>query len=126
MRTFVVAKQRFVVHLRPEDVHAALTDAIPYEAVVAGLANLVEWGNLRADPDTSRVTTVEDFRRARFLYQLTSRGEAVERALNAYDEHLGRRRSLQACRADRREMSGSAADPEAAVDAFGRAAADRA
>jgi len=118
MRTFVVAKQRFVVHLRPEDVHAALPDAIPHEAVVAGLANLVEWGNLRADPDTSRVTTVEDFRRARFLYQLTSRGEAVERALDAYDEYLGRRGSLQAVAlADIAEQLRAlhvlAADPEA-------------
>lgn len=96
MQTFVVAKQRFVVHLRPEDVHASLTEPVPYETIVAHLASLVEWGNLRADPDTSRVTTVEDFRRARFLYQLTTRGEAVERALDAYDEHLGRRGSLQA------------------------------
>jgi uncharacterized protein (TIGR02677 family) len=56
----------------------------------------VQWGNLRGDPDTSRVTTIEDFHRPRFLYQLTREGEAVERALAAYDEHLGRRGSLQA------------------------------
>lgn len=99
MAAFVAAKQRFVVHLRPEDVHeaiAAATPAVGLEAVGDGLGKLVEWGNLRADPDTSRVTTVEDFRRARFLYQLTQRGEAVERALATYDEHLGRRGSLQA------------------------------
>jgi uncharacterized protein (TIGR02677 family) len=60
------------------------------------LTRLVEWGNLRADPDTSRVTTVEDFHRSRFLYQLTERGEAVELAITAYDEALGRRGALQA------------------------------
>src|SRR4051812_9319212 len=98
MLAFVAAKRRFVVHLRSEDVVAELTgdggaDPGP---VAEALAKLVEWGNLRADPDTSRVTTVEDFHRARFLYQLTRGGEAAERALVAYDEHLGRRGALQA------------------------------
>jgi uncharacterized protein (TIGR02677 family) len=66
------------------------------ETVAEALAQLREWGNLRADPDTSRVTTVEDFHRARYLYQLTHRGEAAERALKVYDEQLGRRGALQA------------------------------
>ena len=66
------------------------------DAVADALRPLVQWGNLRGDPDTSRVTTIEDFHRPRFLYQLTREGEAVERALAAYDEHLGRRGSLQA------------------------------
>jgi uncharacterized protein (TIGR02677 family) len=99
MSAFVAAKQRFVVHLRPEDVHeqlAACGSGATLEAVADGLRPLVGWGNLRDDPDTSRVTTVEDFHRTRFLYQLTQEGEAVERALSAYDEHLGRRGSLQA------------------------------
>ena len=41
-----------------------------------------------ADPDTSRVTSVEDFHRARFLYQLTHAGEAAERSLAVFDERL--------------------------------------
>lgn len=101
MRTFVRAKSRFNVHLRPEDVvemlsgdpglgGPALTD------VGAELRSLVDWGNLRGDPDTSRVTTVEDFNRPRFLYQLTPAGEAAETALEAFDEALGRRGELQA------------------------------
>jgi uncharacterized protein (TIGR02677 family) len=49
-----------------------------------------------ADPDTSRVTSVEDFHRARFLYQLTHAGEAAERSLALFDEQLGRRGALQA------------------------------
>lgn len=109
MGCFAAAKQRFVVHLRPEDVHAAVHDsdagegaatgpaAVPtLEEVTAALDQLVGWGNLRADPDTARVTSVEDFNRARYLYQLTHAGEAAEEALAAYDAALGRRGALQA------------------------------
>nr|WP_308294932.1 DUF2397 family protein [Streptomyces sp. JJ66] len=53
-------------------------------------------GHLRAEPDTARVTAVEDFCRKRFIYQLTREGEAAETALGAYDEPLGRRGELQA------------------------------
>ncbi|MGH3626452.1 MAG: TIGR02677 family protein, partial [Sciscionella sp.] len=95
MLIFVRAKRRFSVHLRPEDVHDAM-DGVELAALADTLQRLVEWGNLRADPDTSRVTTVEDFHRARYLYQLTDRGEAVEVAVAAFDEALGRRGSLQA------------------------------
>src|SRR5271155_2146532 len=101
MAEFVAAKRRFVVHLRGEDLHEALTREqadghVSIEAVADALSQLVEWGNLRADPDTSRVTTVEDFHRARFLYQLTGPGEAAERALGVYEEQLGKRGALQA------------------------------
>ncbi len=101
MGEFVAAKRRFVVHLRLEDIREAILRdpsdrQIAAEAIADALAKLVEWGNLRADPDTSRVTTVEDFHRARYLYQLTTQGEAAERALAVYDEQLGRRGALQA------------------------------
>ncbi|RPF44980.1 uncharacterized protein (TIGR02677 family) [Streptomyces sp. Ag109_G2-6] len=99
MRVFVVAKERFAVHLRPEDVHAALPGEVrpaELDAVVKALDSLVGWGNLRADPDTARVTAVEDFYRKRFIYQLTRAGEAAEEALGVYDEALGRRGALQA------------------------------
>ena len=98
MLAFVAAKRRFVVHLRSEDVVAELAADVLADpkAVADALAQLVEWGNLRADPDTSRVTSVEDFHRARFLYQLTRAGEAAERSLAVFDEQLGRRGALQA------------------------------
>ncbi|MEV2225109.1 TIGR02677 family protein [Nocardia vinacea] len=99
MDAFVVAKRRFTVHLRPEDVrdHLLVTggQAPEPETVAEALTRLQEWGNLRSDPDTSRVTTVEEFHRARYLYQLTREGEAAELALATYDEALGRRGSLQ-------------------------------
>ncbi|MFG2879409.1 TIGR02677 family protein [Streptomyces sp. NPDC048337] len=99
MRTFLVAKERFAVHLRPEEVHSGLVGGVrpaELEGVVGALDKLVAWGNLRADPDTGRVTAVEDFYRKRFIYQLTREGEAAEQALSAYDEALGRRGALQA------------------------------
>lgn len=96
MGVFVHAKRRFTVHLRPEDVHEALDRSVEIPAVTDALGSLTGWGNLRADPDTSRVTTVEDFHRARFLYQLTPAGEAAEQALATYDEALERRGALQA------------------------------
>ncbi|MGW2813556.1 TIGR02677 family protein [Streptomyces sp. NPDC001415] len=99
MRAFLAAKERFAVHLRPDDVLAALPTqdrSVELDAVVKALDSLVEWGNLRADPDTARVTAVEDFYRKRFIYQLTQAGEAAEEALSSYDEALGRRGALQA------------------------------
>ena len=88
----VRAKESFVVHVRPDDVQ----HAVPGHDAAALLEALVGWGNLRSDPDTGRVTTVEDFHRARRLYALTPQGEAVERALRTYDDQLGRRAELQA------------------------------
>lgn len=96
MGAFLRAKHRFMVHMRPEDVCESLGSEYELADLAEAMNKLVGWGNLRADPDTSRVTTVEDFHRARFLYQLTRQGEAAEQALHAYDEALGRRGALQA------------------------------
>lgn len=98
LTAFTAAKRRFTVHLRPDDVAPSLRAAGvdgDQQALVGALMQLCEWGNLRADPDTARVTSVEEFRRARFLYQLTREGEAAEIALAAYDTTLGRRGALQ-------------------------------
>ena len=98
---FAQARARFTVHLRPEDVLAELrreTDAAPVaiETVAAALEQLMLWGNLHADADTGRVTTVEDFHRARYLYQLTRHGQAAVAAIAAYEQALGHRGQLQA------------------------------
>jgi uncharacterized protein (TIGR02677 family) len=94
LRTFARAKERFIVHLRPEDVAADLQIAAD-EQLIQALEQLVIWGNLRADVDTSRVTTVEDFHRKRCLYQLTAAGQAAEQAIAFYEEAIGRRGQLQ-------------------------------
>ncbi|HZD00342.1 MAG TPA: DUF2397 family protein [Actinomycetes bacterium] len=69
MGVFVAAKRRFLVHLRPEDLASSLEEAdgapAGLAAVEAALKQLEQWRNLRADPDTSRVTTVDDFHRPR-------------------------------------------------------------
>jgi uncharacterized protein (TIGR02677 family) len=98
MGVFVRAKQEFSVHLRPEDVHLGLpaVGRPSLEAVARALEALARWGNLRADPDTGRVTALEDFYRSRHIYQLSRAGEAAEEALAAYDAALGRRGELQA------------------------------
>ncbi|MFC5182479.1 TIGR02677 family protein [Actinomadura harenae] len=100
MRVFVANKQRFVVHLRPEDVAEALRQdggpPLGEDAVDAALKSLTGWVNLRSSPDTGRVTTVEDFNRPRHLYQLSREGEAAERALEVYEQEIGRRGELQA------------------------------
>ena len=94
LRTFARAKERFIVHLRPEDVAAELLINAD-DQLTQALEQLVVWGNLRADADTSRVTTVEDFHRKRSLYQLTAAGQAAEQAIAFYEEAIGRRGQLQ-------------------------------
>lgn len=94
LRTFASAKERFIVHLRPEDVAAELRVESD-EQLTQALEQLVTWGNLRGDVDTSRVTTVEDFHRKRSLYQLTGAGQAAEKAIAFYEEAVGRRGQLQ-------------------------------
>jgi uncharacterized protein (TIGR02677 family) len=94
LRAFAQAKERFIVHLRPEEVAAELRRDSD-EQLAQALEKLVEWGNLRADADTGRVTSVEDFHRKRFLFQLTPAGQAAEQAIAFYEEAIGRRGALQ-------------------------------
>ncbi|MGK5729554.1 DUF2397 family protein [Streptomyces sp. URMC 124] len=99
MRAFLATKQRFAMHLRPEDVREALpADERPaeLEIVVEALDSLVERGNLRADPDTARVTAVEDFYRKRFVYRLTRAWGGRGGGAATHDEALGRRGARQA------------------------------
>lgn len=101
MRALMAEKERFTVHVRPEQVSASLRadggGPIEQDAVSDALEQLAEpsWGNVLAFPDSSRVTALEDFYRRRMLYQLSRPGEAAERALALYDAALGTRGSLQ-------------------------------
>ncbi len=102
---FADAKARFVLHLRPNDVVAFMPSRADGEEVDALLRQLVNWGNLSADPDTAEVATVEEFYRARFLYRLTAEGEATERALEVFEQGLRRSGELQtAALADIRDL----------------------
>lgn len=98
MASFAAAKRQFRLHMRPDEVlaEARWSDGVPkLEEVQSALAQLTEWGNLEAQPDTARVASISDFYRARFLYRLSHGGEAVETALTAFAEALGRRAELQ-------------------------------
>jgi uncharacterized protein (TIGR02677 family) len=101
LRVFMQAKTSFALHLRPADVRVALHDEGLLEesdagAVDAALAQLCEWRNLESHRDTADVTTIEEFYRPRFLYQLTLEGEAAERALALFYETLVQPGELQA------------------------------
>lgn len=100
---FATAKRQFRLHLRPDDVlaEAHWPDAAPtLEAVQHALGQLVEWGNLQAQPDTARVSTIEDFYRKRLLYRMSVGGEAVEAGLQAFSDTLARRAELQSVALD--------------------------
>jgi len=100
---FAASKRQFRLHLRPDEVLAEATwgTAPPaLETVQQALGQLVDWGNLQAQPDTARVATIEDFYRKRLLYRMTSGGEAVEAGLQAFVEALARRAELQSVALD--------------------------
>lgn len=101
MGAFVTAKSQFKLHLRPAEIATAFSsnsDARPLAEGELDLAliQLCEWRNLDKYPDTAAVATVDDFYRARFLFQITAEGEAAERAVEVYEEHLRRPGELQA------------------------------
>jgi uncharacterized protein (TIGR02677 family) len=90
---FVQAKERFRLHLRPDEVWNELT--LEGQAMVGEraaldllLSYLVEHGNLVAAADTGDVRTIEDFYRARFLFQSSRAGEAAEAAICLFQEQL--------------------------------------
>ena len=93
MQVFMDSKERFALHLRPADVLVGIAvfpfaEPVDLPAVEALLNQLCDWGNLESHPDTADVTTVEDFLRRRYLFQITVRGEAAERAIAAYEESI--------------------------------------
>jgi len=95
---FARATRQYRLQLRPDEVLAeARWPGRPPapEEVNAALVQLRDWGNLESHPDTSRVSTLSDFYRARFLYRLSQGGEAVEAALALFVQTLQRRAELQ-------------------------------
>jgi uncharacterized protein (TIGR02677 family) len=98
METFAAAKRQFRLQLRPDEVQAEARwpGAAPsLDEIQLSLTQLADWGNLEAQPDTARVSSIEDFYRARFLYRLSLGGEAVEAALATFARILSRQSELQ-------------------------------
>ena len=90
MRAFMESKERFVLHLRSQEILNEVGSRgigeLPGESEIeSALSQLCEWGNLEAHPDTTDVTTVEDFYKQRFLFRITAQGEAAERALDLFE-----------------------------------------
>src|SRR5262245_35172379 len=90
MRVFMESRARFVFHLRPREVFdrvvaAGFRDLVDQAEIDAALSRLSEWGNLEAFPDTADVTTVEDFYKQRYFFQLTREGEAAQEALQFFE-----------------------------------------
>lgn len=121
MRVFGHAKARFALHLRPADVRAGLagqtldgSEPIDVESL---LGKLCEWGNLAAYKDNADVATAEDFYRPRHLYQLTTDGEAAEKAIDFFFDTLKKPGELQTTALDDirsllRELEALAAEAE--------------
>lgn len=98
LEAFAAAKRQYRLQLRPDEVLAeARWDGVPpsIEEVNSVLTQLAEWGNLDSQPDMARVTTLADYYRARFLYRLSEGGEAVEAALDQFEQAMRRRAELQ-------------------------------
>lgn len=98
MDVFAAAKRQYRLQLRPDEVlaEASWPDSPPrIEEVNSALAQLAEWGNLESQPDMARVSSLNDFYRARFLYRLSHGGEAVETGLAVFFQTLQRRAELQ-------------------------------
>lgn len=94
LSVFVEARQRFALHLRPEEIDQAI-EVPDTTKVESALRQLVEWGNLEAHQDTTEVATVEEFYRPRYLFQLTARGEAAEHAVRLYESELQQKGELK-------------------------------
>ena len=99
LAVFAAALRQYQLQLRPDEVLAQgdwAAGALPrIEDIQAALTQLSTWGNLEAQPDMARVSSLSDYYRARFLYRLSAGGEAVEAALDVFAASLQRRAELQ-------------------------------
>lgn len=99
MEVFAAAKRQYRLQLRPDEVlaEADWRGNVPpaQEEVAAALVQLAAWGNLESQPDMTRVSTLNDYYRARFLYRLSRGGEAVEAGLTVFAQSLRHRAELQ-------------------------------
>jgi uncharacterized protein (TIGR02677 family) len=84
MRLFYIFDQQFRHWLSKEDIFETLKvreefNSYTIELCRQDLDTLVEWGNLSAVQDTSRVTTYQQFVNKQFRYQMTEYAIEIER-----------------------------------------------
>lgn len=92
MRTFFLSSRKYRYQLTAEDILEAVRDATKMEyhleACKGDLDRLVKWGNLTTLYDTSRVTTIADFRSPILRYQASPEALEIE-AFLASHAHAG-------------------------------------
>ena len=92
MRTFFLSSRKYRYQLTAEDILEAVRDATKMEyhleACKGDLERLVKWGNLTTLYDTSRVTTIADFRSPILRYQASPDALEIE-AFLASHAHAG-------------------------------------
>lgn len=90
LRYFYIQHERLREFLFPEEVYAYLKQS-PYfehyelEELHGDLAALVKWGNLRAQQESGKVKTIEEFKKKRFRYQITPYTVEFERMLIRFE-----------------------------------------
>jgi uncharacterized protein (TIGR02677 family) len=97
VQAFHEAKQHYVIELRPAEVLERVRQA-PYhvelqdeDEVRRHLEQLVAWGNLLRTHDPVAVSRIDDFYKGRYVYHLTSVGEAAHRAVLDVEATVGNR-----------------------------------
>jgi len=100
MDVFAKAKEQYRLQLRPDEVlnEVAWPSNSPrpeIDQVTQHLDALVKWGNLEAQQDMTRWSSIEDFKRNYKIYRLSRQGEAVEAGLQRFVEALRQRAELQ-------------------------------
>src|SRR5690606_35056554 len=90
LRYFYIQHERLREFMFPEEVYAHLKHS-PYfenydmEELHSDLAALVKWGNLRAQQESGKVKTIEEFKKKRFRYQITPYTVEFERMLIRFE-----------------------------------------
>ncbi len=93
LAVFVRSREQFITHLRPSEVAREI--GVDEGETESALRMLRQWGNLEATQDSAEAATLEEIYRSRFLYALSSEGEAAERALAVFEETLHQPGELQ-------------------------------
>ncbi|MHB1128221.1 MAG: TIGR02677 family protein [Bacillota bacterium] len=100
LRYFYEQHQRLRYWLRPEDVYEGvgryeLLDNYTFEQCQKDLDQLVEWKNLIPRHDGGRSSTVEEYLRKKFRYQMTPYSVEIERMVAGLEEIRGYGGSLE-------------------------------
>ena len=88
MRVFYENHMKLRYWLRPLDVHGAvlhtgLIQDYTLEQCEQDLQVLHEWGNLECQQDKAKSTSIEEFKKKRFRYQMTAAAVEIERLLES-------------------------------------------